>query len=108
MLVELYVGNCATSNGFINGANGIFKTSIIHIVKKSFIWILFQNFKIGTLTREIYSHYYDNNIESKWTPIESIIKDVKVDKSQSFIITRIQFSNQLVIEKPSIIFKDYH
>jgi hypothetical protein len=88
MLVVLYVGNYATSNGFFNGANGIFKTSTIHIVKKPFIWIMFQNLKIGTLTRKKYSHYYDD-IESKWTPIETIIKDVKVDKSQSFIITRI-------------------
>jgi hypothetical protein len=27
------------------------------------------------------SHYY-NNIESKWTPIETIIKDIRVGKSQ--------------------------
>jgi hypothetical protein len=42
---------------------------------------MFQNFKIGTLTRKKYSHYYDNNIESKWTLIEPIIKDIKVGKS---------------------------
>ncbi len=42
---------------------------------------IFQNFKIGTQTREKYSHYYVNNIESKWTPIESIINDIKVGKS---------------------------
>jgi hypothetical protein len=40
---------------------------------------------------------YDNNFESKWTPIEPIIKDIKVGKSQSFIKTRIQFSIQLVV-----------
>jgi hypothetical protein len=56
---------------------------------------MFQNSKIGTLTREKYSHYYDNNIESKWTSIELIIKDIKVGKSQSFILTMIQFSIQL-------------
>ncbi len=54
-----------------------------------------SKFKIGTLTRKKYSHYYDNNIESKWTPIEPIIKDIKVGKSQSFIVTRIPFSIQL-------------
>jgi hypothetical protein len=42
---------------------------------------MFQNFKIGTLTKYIYSHYYDNNIESKWSPIEPIIKDIRVGKS---------------------------
>jgi hypothetical protein len=57
---------------------------------------MLQNFKIGTLTRKRYNHYYDNNIESKWTSIESIIKDIKVGKSRSFIITKIQFPIQLV------------
>ncbi len=57
------------------------------------------NSKIGTLTREKYNHYYDNNIESQWTPIQPIIKDVRVGKSQSFIITRIQFSIQLTTIK---------
>jgi hypothetical protein len=52
---------------------------------------MFQNSKIGTLTKEKYNHHYNNNIESKWTPIEPITKDIKVGKSQSFIITRIQF-----------------
>jgi hypothetical protein len=60
---------------------------------------MFQKNLIVTLTREKYNHYYDNNIESKWTPIETIIKDVRVCKSQSFIITRIQFPVQLVASK---------
>jgi hypothetical protein len=47
-----------------------------------------SNYKIETLTKEKYTHYYDNNIESKWTPTKLIIKDIKVGKSQSFIITR--------------------
>jgi hypothetical protein len=58
---------------------------------------MFQNCKIGTLTREKYNHYYNNNIESKWTPIEPIIKNIKVGKSQSFIITKIQFPIQFAI-----------
>jgi hypothetical protein len=94
VLVELCVGNYATSNGLVNGAYGIFKASTTYC-EKTIIWIMFQNSKIGTLTREKYNHYYNNNIESKWTPIELIIKDIKVGKSQSFIITKIQFSVQL-------------
>ncbi len=67
----------------MNGVDGIFKASIIDCEKTiiSIIWIMFQNSKIVTQTREKYSHYYDNNIESKWTPIEFIIKDIKVGKS---------------------------
>jgi hypothetical protein len=50
------------------------------IVKRTIIWIMFQNSKMGTLIREKYSHYYDNNIESKWTVIEPIVKDIKIGK----------------------------
>jgi hypothetical protein len=93
MLVELCVGNYVTSNGIVNGAIGSFKTSTY--CEKTIIWIMFCNSKIGTLNIYVYSHYYDNNIESKCTPIELIIKDIRVGKSQSFIITRIQFQIQL-------------
>ncbi len=82
----------------MNGANGILKASTTYC-EKTIIWIMFHNFKIGTLTREKYSHYYDNNIELEWTPIESIIKNIKFGKSQSYIITRIQFSIKLATIK---------
>ncbi len=94
MLIEICVNNYATSDGLVNGIDGTFETSTTYC-EKTIIWIMFQNYKIGTLTKEKYSHYYDNN-ESKWTPIEPIIKDIRIDKFQSFIITRIQFSIQLV------------
>jgi hypothetical protein len=89
-LVELCVGNYTTSSGLVNGIDDILKTSTRYC-EKIIIWIIFQNFKIGTLIREKYNHYYNNNIESKWTPIEPIIKDIRVCISQSFIITKIQF-----------------
>jgi hypothetical protein len=98
MLVELCVSNYATSDSLVNEVDDIFKASTTYC-EKTIIWIMFQNFKIGTLTRKIYNHYHDNNIDSKWTPIEPIIKDIKVGKSQSFIITRIQFLIQLVVAK---------
>jgi hypothetical protein len=63
MFVELCVGDYATFDGLVNEVDGIFKTSITYC-EKSIIWIMFQNFKIGTLTRETYNHYYDNNFES--------------------------------------------
>ncbi len=68
MLVELCDGNYATSSGLVTRVDGIFKASTTYC-EKTTIWIMLQNFKIGTLTRKIYNHYYDNNIESKWTPI---------------------------------------
>jgi len=96
MLGELCVGNYVTSNGFVNGINGTFKTSTTYY-ENTIIWIMFHNSKIGTLY--IYNRYYDNNIESKWTIIEPIIKYIRVGKSQSFTITRIQFLIQLATIK---------
>jgi ribonuclease HIII len=42
MLVELCAGNCATYNGLVNGANGIFKIST-SFHNKAIIWISFPN-----------------------------------------------------------------
>ncbi len=80
MLVELRVSNYVTFDGFVNGTDGIFKASTTYC-EKTIVQIMFQKFKIGTLTRKKYNHYYNNNIDSKWTPIEHIIKDIKVGKS---------------------------
>jgi hypothetical protein len=49
MLVELCVGNYATYNGLVNGADGILQ-ALITYCEKTIIWIKFQNSKIGTLT----------------------------------------------------------
>jgi hypothetical protein len=63
------------------------------------VWILFPNQKMGVLVREKLTQLYTNNIQTNWTPIESIIKDIKIGKNQIHIITRIQFSIQLAIAK---------
>jgi len=46
-------------------------------------------------TRKKNSYYYNNNIESKWRPIEPIIKYVKVDKTQIFIKQGFDFQFNL-------------
>jgi len=50
MLVELCAGNYVTSNGLVNGTNGIFNASITYC-EKTIIWIMFHNSKIGTLKK---------------------------------------------------------
>ncbi len=42
---------------------------------------MFQNFKIGTLTKKNLVIIANNDIESKLTPIETIIKVIKFDKT---------------------------
>ncbi len=44
MVVELFVGNYATYDGLVNGANGVFKTSTSYH-NKTIVWILFPNKK---------------------------------------------------------------
>jgi hypothetical protein len=46
-------------------------------------------------TRKKSTHLYANNIQPNWTPIEPIIKDIRIGKIQSHIITIIQFPIQL-------------
>jgi len=48
----LFVGNYATSDGFVNGVDNIFKTSITYN-DKILIWKMFQNFKIEILIENL-------------------------------------------------------
>jgi hypothetical protein len=98
MRVELCVGNYATYDCLVNGTNGVFKTPTSYH-NKTIVWILFLNPKIGMLIGEQSTHLYTNNIQPNWTPIEPIIKDIRIGKSPSHIITRIQFLIQLAIAK---------
>jgi hypothetical protein len=86
MTSELCIGNYVAFDGFVNWVNGIFETFTTYN-DKTIIWIMFQNLIIETITKENCNHYHNNNI--KWTPIEPIIKNIRVVKTQSFIITNI-------------------
>jgi hypothetical protein len=90
MLIEL-VYKYAKYDGLVNGVDGICKTSITYN-DRTIIWIMFQSFKIGTLIGENFNHYYNNSIESKWTSTKPIINNIRVDKSPSFLIPKIQFA----------------
>jgi hypothetical protein len=50
MLVELHARSYATSNGLVNGNDGMFKTSTSY--HNTITWIFFQNPKTRMLTRE--------------------------------------------------------
>jgi hypothetical protein len=85
MLIELCASNYATFDGLVNGIDDIFKPSTTYN-NKIIISIMFQNFKIGILIRKKFNHYYNDNIESKWTIMEPITKNIRLDKTQSFFI----------------------
>jgi hypothetical protein len=50
MLIELCTVKYATFDSLMNGIDDILKTS--STCEKTIIWIMFQNFKIKTLTKE--------------------------------------------------------
>ncbi len=89
----------APYDGLANGTSGVFKTSTSYD-NKTIVWILFPNQKIGIrLAREKSTHLYTNNIQPNWTPIEPIIKDIRIYKNQFHIIARIQPSIQLAVAR---------
>ncbi len=51
MSIKLCIDNYATSFDLVNITNGIFEASTTH-TNKTIIQILFQNFKIGTLSKK--------------------------------------------------------
>jgi len=57
MLVELCVSNYVTFDVLVSGVNVILKTSMTYN-EKTIMWIMFQNFKIGTLIREKINRCY--------------------------------------------------
>jgi hypothetical protein len=78
MVVELCVKSYATYDGLVNGVDGVFKTSTFY-----------HNKTIGMLAKEKSTHLYINNIKPNWTPIELIIKYIRIGKNQFHIITII-------------------
>ena len=86
MIVEL-CNNYVIFDGLVNGADGLFKTSTT-FNDKSYVWIQFYNTKVGIATRFSHSHLYkSSNIDSTWTPIELIAKEIRIGKNQSHLIT---------------------
>jgi hypothetical protein len=98
MLMELCAGNYETSDGVVNGVDGIFE-DFTKIISKSFVWIHFHNPKIGHNTQIIFLQIYDEfpRLDKQWTPIERKIAEIQISSNPSHIITRIQFSIQLTI-----------
>jgi hypothetical protein len=90
MVVELCVGNYATYDCLVNGVNGVFETSTFYH-NKTIVCILFPNPKIEMLTSKKSTHLYTNNIQPNWTPIEPIIKDIRIGKNQFRIIKKFNF-----------------
>jgi hypothetical protein len=86
MLVKLCVGNYATHDGFVNGANRIFQGSTKVFNSQEIIWILFNNPKCGQLTKIRNAHLYEHEIHPTWTPIKPISKKIHIITKTQFLI----------------------
>ena len=78
MLVELSAGNYATHDGLVNGADGLFEGSSLLPNSQTIILILFNNFKIGHLTRIKKNHLYTQEIHPIWTSTEPNFKIIQI------------------------------
>jgi hypothetical protein len=96
MLVELCARNYETSDGLVNGANGIFE-DFIESISKSFVWIHFHNPQIGhnALIKNLQIYDEFTRLDKQRTPIECKIAEIQVGNNLSHTITRIQFPIQL-------------
>jgi hypothetical protein len=95
--MKLCVGNYETSNGLVNGANGIFE-DFTKIISKSFIWIHFHNPRIGHNTQIKNLQIYDefSRLDKQWTPIEHKIVEIQIGSNPFHTITRVQLPIYLV------------
>jgi hypothetical protein len=81
--------NYVISDRLVNGVDGLFKATTSYN-NKSYIWIKKFNSKVGITTRFSNSHLYKElDIESSWTPIEALAKEIRIGKNETHLITRI-------------------
>lgn len=95
MLVELYAGNYNTSDGLVNGAEGIFKSYSSNNNGPDIVWIEFSDTEIGKQQRNKFKQLYDINISPNWTPILRIAKSLAMSHNKLQITIRKQFPIQL-------------
>jgi len=77
MLMELCVRNYETTDGLVNGANGIFE-DFTKTISKYFVWIHFHNHQIRHNTWIKNLQIYDEfpGLDKQWTPIELKIIEI--------------------------------
>jgi hypothetical protein len=91
MMVKLYVGNYAIHDGLFNGANRAFQYVSKTYDSESFIWIVFNNPKVGFTTKIQNQHLCTTNIPKHWTPIQPISKEIQVGANSSQVLTCTQY-----------------
>jgi len=98
MVVELCAGNFATYDGLVMELMEYSKHQHLIITKPQFRFCS-QIKKIKVLTREKSTHFYIDNIQPNWTPIEPIIKDIRINKNNISYYNKNSISNSISSSK---------
>lgn len=83
ILVELIVGNFATHDGLVNGADGVFMQYTPG--KEDIVWIEFYDPLIGGYQCLKMHSFYTPRISPSWTPITRISRQVSGRKTSSLV-----------------------
>ena len=90
-MIVAHTANVDVEDGLTNGATGVVKYIDYRMEetnRPSFVWVLFDDPRIGRTAREKYRKLYNRNIDREWTPV--------FDVQRTFIVNyktyqRIQF-----------------
>ena len=90
-MIVVHTANVDVEDGLTNGATGVVKQIDFRMEgtnRPSIIWVLFDDPRVGRVTREKYRKLYNSSIHTDWTPV--------FDVQRTFIVSyktfqRIQF-----------------
>ena len=90
-MIVVHTANVDVEDGLTNGATGVVKQIDFRMEgtnRPSIIWVLFDDPRVGRVTREKYRKLYNSSIHTDWTPV--------FDVQRTFIVNyktfqRIQF-----------------
>ncbi|KAJ8048403.1 hypothetical protein HOLleu_00701 [Holothuria leucospilota] len=84
--------NVNVSDGLTNGASGIV-TCLSNVSEHTYtcVWILFDDPKVGKITRRSHRPAYHGNISSSWTPISRTSRLFRVGKGHNGQVLTKQF-----------------
>lgn len=94
--------NVSVLDGMTNRAECIIEKIDYRVpdsTRPSIIWVLFQDSHIGCHYRKQYSHLYNVQIQSTWTPILEITRQFRIYKRNQVQILRRQFPLRPAVAK---------
>ena len=86
--------NISVLDGMTNGAEFILQKidyGVCNSSRPSILWVLFEDYSVGTNYRAEYSHLYNEKTDKKWIPLTEITRQFKINKRSECQVLRRQF-----------------